>query len=81
MDIWRKINQCAPSKTLIYRKGNVRCHEWDNCADQATTTLCKAYGDSHTWPNAFNGIPTLGTTRDIDASRTIINFFERHPKP
>ena len=81
MEAWRKINECSDTKKLIYERGNVQCHEWEHCLDNVTTVRCKAKGDGHTWPNAFGGFPTPGTTRDIDASRSIINFFENHPMP
>ena len=81
MSQWSDLNRCGYRKELVYNKKNVRCYQWQGCGRTATTIHCKAIGDTHTWPNAFGGWPTPATTRAIDASASILNFFEAHPMP
>lgn len=76
MEFWAANNGCEERTEVIYDQGNVECVEWSGCLDNADTVLCTAYGSTHTWPG---GLPIIGTSRDIDATRTIIDFFEAHP--
>lgn len=81
MSIWTEHNSCSEDKTLVYRRDNVRCYQWQGCGRQASTIHCKAIGDTHTWPHAFGGWPTPATTRAINASESIFNFFDAHQLP
>ena len=74
-------NQCAsgPSETRV--SASVRGSNYTHCANQADVILYTIEGGGHTWPG---GKPlaewiTGNTTREIDASRIMWQFFVAHP--
>jgi polyhydroxybutyrate depolymerase len=86
-DAWRAIDGCAPASKVIYEQGDARCEQWD-CAAGSEVTLCTIEQGGHTWPGGFpvEILPVVGlflgkTSKDIDATNTMITFFERHPMP
>ncbi len=79
MEAWRAKNQCATAPTPFYQKGDATCVEWEGCADDAMTALCTIDGGGHTWPGGLP-IPVVGkTSKDLDATRAMLEFFEAHP--
>ncbi|MEP7055279.1 MAG: PHB depolymerase family esterase [Actinomycetota bacterium] len=77
---WAKHNGCRPVPALS-RRGQVETSTYAGCAGGADVVLHTVIGGGHTWPGAI-GLPGLGvTTRDIDASESIWDFFAAHPKP
>lgn len=54
---------------------------YDQCPQDATVDFYAIYGGGHTWPGSpVTPNQALGTlSRDIDASETILDFFEAHP--
>ncbi len=86
---WSMRNGCSRRVKTVYEKGNVRCNAYKNCQGGATVELCTIDGGGHTWPGGrdMSQLPpyTFGlegeTTRDIDASRAMWEFFQKHPMP
>jgi polyhydroxybutyrate depolymerase len=86
---WSMRNACSREMETVYKKGNVRCETYRGCKGGATVELCTIYGGGHTWPGGMDisllANPTfvLGgdTTRDINASRAMWEFFQKHPMP
>jgi polyhydroxybutyrate depolymerase len=75
-------NQCQgdPSDTRI--TASVRRLAYTNCAENADVILYTVEGGGHTWPG---GKPLLGwiagrTTRDINATSLMWEFFVQHPR-
>jgi polyhydroxybutyrate depolymerase len=74
---------------ITHKKGKVRCETYRKCKDGATVELCTIDGGGHSWPGGKDisslAPHTFGlggdTTRDIDASRTMWEFFQKHPLP
>lgn len=65
--------------TLASEKGDSACHVWSGCRDGSEVELCTIVNGGHAWPG---GAPLVGkTSTDIDASSTIIDFFDKHPMP
>jgi len=65
--------------TLASQKGDSACHVWSGCKDDSAVELCTIVNGGHAWPG---GSALVGkTSRDIDATSTIIDFFEKHPMP
>jgi polyhydroxybutyrate depolymerase len=74
-------NQCKgdPSDTRI--TASVRRLEYRNCAENADVVLYSVEGGGHTWPGG-KPLPEwwVGrTTRDINATRLMWEFFVQHP--
>lgn len=65
--------------TLVSSKGDASCHSWSGCQDGSEVELCTVVGGGHSWPG---GPPLVGkSSTDIDATTTVIDFFEKHPMP
>lgn len=61
----------------VFAKGDATCKKRVGCS--ADLELCTINGGGHTWPG---GVPlfVLGkTSSDLDATKTIIDFFDAHP--
>ncbi len=85
---WSMRNGCSREVETVYQKGNVRCHIYKDCRDGAAVELCTIQGGGHNWPGGMDmsSIPPYtgleGTmTRDINATRAIWEFFQKHPMP
>jgi polyhydroxybutyrate depolymerase len=77
---WARRNRCGPSPTGAVMAADVSRLEYTNCADDAAVVLYTIQGGGHAWPG---GAPMpewwAGTTsRSIDASRQIWEFFREH---
>lgn len=60
----------------------VRRTTFGGCRPGREVVLFTIYGGGHTWP----GGPAVGravgrVTRDLDATRVMLDFFDRHPRP
>ena len=65
--------------TLVFHKGDATCHTWASCNEGSEVELCTIVDGGHAWPG---GQPLIGkTSTDIDATTTILDFFDRHPMP
>ena len=86
---WSTRNGCSREMETVYKQGNVRCETYRKCKGGATVELCTIYGGGHSWPGGkdISSLATpafaLGgeTTRDINASRAMWEFFQKHPMP
>lgn len=86
---WSMRNGCSRQVETVYEKGNVRCDAYKNCKGGTTVELCTIDGGGHSWPGGrdMSQLPpyTFGlegeTTRDINASRAMWEFFQKHPMP
>ncbi len=86
---WSMRNGCSREMETVYKKGNVRCEAYRECKGSATVELCTIYGGGHAWPGGMDisllASPTFGlggeTTRNINASRAMWEFFRKHPMP
>ncbi len=86
---WSMRNGCSREIETVYQKGNVRCDSYRKCKGDATVELCTIDGGGHTWPGGRDmsllAPYTFGlegeTTRDINASRAMWEFFQKHPMP
>lgn len=81
MQFWQTHNGCSTFSEVFYQNGDTTCEAWGDCSDGAQTALCTVEGGGHTWPSGLP-VPFLGkTTRDLDATETMLDFFEAHPLP
>jgi polyhydroxybutyrate depolymerase len=67
----------APN-TNWYSKGDATCYSFDGCTTEVAH--CKIDGGGHTWPGGLP-LPFGKTSTDLDATETIIAFFQKHPMP
>ena len=79
IDDWRSRNgvmDAAP--TLGFSNGTVGCQSWGDKAAH-NVTLCVAADEGHAWPGStsFCMLPPARCTLDMDASRHILEFFNR----
>ena len=81
---WAALAHCRPggaATALPVRDGtdSTRITRIEGCADSGVATLLRVEGGGHAWPGAAPYLPrTVGpTSRQIDASATIAEFFEQ----
>lgn len=79
---WRTHDMCPERSTIIFRQGDATCERWGVCNEGSEVILCTIGGGGHTWPGATIPVPLLGrTSRDLDATNTVLDFFFAHPMP
>lgn len=87
IEIFRAFNGCSESpvaREIPDRAKWDRCRAqivtYPGCADGTEVVLVKLIGGGHTWPGGLQYLPRslIGPVcRDLDASRTILDFFAR----
>ena len=76
-------NGCGESPVEIPAHGEVSGVRYSNCTQNADVIFYKIAGGGHSWPGG-EPLPeflTGPTTRDIDATRVMWEFFQDHPLP
>jgi polyhydroxybutyrate depolymerase len=78
---WAARNGCGASPTISFQHGQVTGETWGGCRASADVVLYTIEGGGHSWPGSATA-PRLGiTTKDINATDAIWEFFDAHPKP
>jgi polyhydroxybutyrate depolymerase len=80
MGFWRLRDACLDAPETTYMNGDATCVRWGGCSSAADITLCTIDGGGHTWPGGLP-VPLGKTSTDIDATKTMIDFFFAHPMP
>jgi polyhydroxybutyrate depolymerase len=78
---WARRNRCAAKPVETAVAADVTRREYKNCADDAAVVLYTIRGGGHTWPGG-QPMPewfTGPTSRSIDASSVMWEFFRAHP--
>jgi polyhydroxybutyrate depolymerase len=76
---WAARNGCDPTPEIIPAAGDTSGVHYINCDDNADVILYTIDGGGHTWPGGPR-LPILGkTSRDINASEVMWEFFMAHP--
>ena len=80
MNFWRLKDVCIDAPETTYQHGDATCVKYAGCSGAGDVTLCTIDGGGHTWPGGLP-IPAGKTSTDIDATKTIVSFFQSHPMP
>jgi polyhydroxybutyrate depolymerase len=86
--LFARVNGCSDQPVIAAEPDTVtdgtrvRRSTYPECRDARDVVLFTIEGGGHTWP----GGPPVGrsvgrVTRDLDATRVMLDFFDRHPKP
>ena len=86
--LFARLNGCAPEPMVAAEPDTVtdgtrvRRSSYGGCREGHDVVLFTIEGGGHTWP----GGPPVGrsvgrVTRDLDANRAMLDFFDRHPPP
>jgi polyhydroxybutyrate depolymerase len=88
LDYWVTHNQCPPSPAVAWEPDRapgdgtrVRREPYGPCREGSEVALYAVEGGGHTWPGGYQYLPErlIGrTSRDMDASDVIWEFFRRH---
>ena len=80
MENWAAHNGCSGfTDTMIGT--DVSKRTWHGCRTRGDVIFYTDIGGGHAWPGAIQ-LPSLGkSTRTIDASELIWEFFKAHPLP
>jgi polyhydroxybutyrate depolymerase len=79
--VWGERNGCASVPEELPAQGDVSGIAFADCESDAEVIFYTVDGGGHTWPGASSLFTAqLGyTTRDIDATQTMWDFFVEHP--
>lgn len=80
---WAERNRCGSEPVESQAAADVTRIEYRNCADDASVVLYRIEGGGHSWPGG-GPLPEwfVGpTSRGIDASSRMWDFFREHPRP
>jgi polyhydroxybutyrate depolymerase len=80
-ETWARRNRCAGGAVESVVAADVRRLEYTDCAAGAPVVLYTILGGGHTWPGGGPGPEWFvgSTSRNIDASRRMWEFFREHP--
>jgi len=76
---WAARNGCSPTPTVTYQGSEVTGETWSGCQDGADVVFYTIEGGGHGWPGSDSGAGV--TTKEIDATDIIWDFFAAHPMP
>ncbi len=80
-DRWAGLNDCRQGPVTRQVAEHVSTLTWTSCDRRADVVLYSVAGGGHTWPDTDVDLSFLGsTTREINASRVMWDFFEQHPR-
>lgn len=78
---WQLRQRCTGPEQVTYARGDARCVARGGCTGGSEVVLCTIDRGGHTWPGGLP-IPVLGvTSRYLDATGMMLDFFARHPMP
>jgi len=77
---WASHNGCDLTVTSQRVAADVLLESYGGCRDGADVALYVVEGGGHSWPGSYIGSRNGSTTRSIDASALIWQFFAEHPK-
>ncbi|MGW0809914.1 alpha/beta hydrolase family esterase [Nonomuraea sp. NPDC002799] len=75
---WATALGCS-GRTSGHPARRVRLHGWTSCTGGVTLTLYTIDGGGHTWPGPIEVARLGATARDVDATRLILDAFDRTP--
>lgn len=81
MDFWIEHDACSGEAEVTFSEGMVTCETWDQCADDASVTLCTVEDGGHCWPGEpcarIEGVDLGNATMDINANDAMWSLFSR----
>jgi polyhydroxybutyrate depolymerase len=76
---WAAKDGCDATPTTTSRAADVTQLDWEGCAPGLAVTLERIEGGGHTWPGSAIDVARLGhTTKSIDATNELLDFFDAH---
>ena len=86
--LWRDLNKCSSTVTQseINPTNNgtsITLERYTGCASGSEVAFYKVVNGGHTWPGGSQYLPVIivgKTSRDLNASETILAFFKNHPR-
>jgi polyhydroxybutyrate depolymerase len=90
LQLWREVDGLhgAPEAHSVAAKKPGDCVEqwrsWSGGRNDSSVTVIALAGGGHTWPGGAQYLPNAivgAVCPELDATRTIWEFFKRHPKP
>ncbi|MBF0408365.1 MAG: prolyl oligopeptidase family serine peptidase [Candidatus Riflebacteria bacterium] len=73
---WAQKNNCSPNSGVFFKQGEVMGEKWAGQADVILFTIEKK---GHSWPGSL--MPRMITTRQINATKLIWEFFQKYSIP
>lgn len=80
IDTWKGIDSCGAQSADYFANGDSECVQWFSCDGESEVVRCVVDGGGHTWPGGLP-IPLGKTSKDMNATELMLDFFEAHPMP
>jgi polyhydroxybutyrate depolymerase len=89
VSLWRDLNKCPSAVTTgeinpANDGTSISLERYTGCASGSEVAFYKVTDGGHTWPGGSQYLPVIvvgKTSRDLNASDTILAFFKNHPQP
>jgi polyhydroxybutyrate depolymerase len=86
--LWRDLNKCSSAATQseinpTNDATSITLERYTGCASGSEVAFYKITNGGHTWPGGSQYLPVTivgKTSRDLNASETILAFFKNHPQ-
>lgn len=78
MGDWARLDRCAPAPTVRTLSSEIVLRTWPQCTADTAVELYTVVKGSHTWPGADPKASPLYTTKQIDATALMLDFFAAH---
>jgi polyhydroxybutyrate depolymerase len=85
--LWRDLNKCSSATTQseinpMNDGTSITLERYTGCASGSEVAFYKVVNGGHTWPGGLQYLPVIivgKTSRDLNASETMLAFFKNHP--
>jgi polyhydroxybutyrate depolymerase len=89
VNLWRDLNKCSSAaKVSEINPANdgtsINLERYTGCASGSEVAFYKVTNGGHTWPGGLQSLLEIivgKTSRDLNASETMLAFFKNHPQP
>ncbi|MCE7010277.1 ferulic acid esterase [Kibdelosporangium philippinense] len=78
---WAQRDECTTGPDTFFTKADVTGQRWSGCAQGSVVEHYRITGGDHTWPDALATSGPGKTTRTVNATQLIWDFFTTHPLP
>jgi polyhydroxybutyrate depolymerase len=88
VNLWRDLNKCSSGATQTQINPandgtSISLERYTGCASGSEVAFYKVTDGGHTWPGGSQYLPVIivgKTSRDVNASETMLAFFKNHPQ-
>ena len=83
LEAWARLDGCRPQSAVDSPATRITRRLWTGCSADSSVVIYSVVGGGHTWPGSTLVLSAAAfgpTTRSIDATRLMLDFFGTHPR-